>query len=54
MPSQPNTVSVITAPSITVAKLSVITVTTGISAVRKAWRSTTCVGRRPLAFAVRT
>jgi pimeloyl-ACP methyl ester carboxylesterase len=54
MPGQANTVSVSTAPPTSVGSARPTTVTTGISALRSAWRQTTGPPARPLARAVRT
>ncbi len=53
MPGRPNTVSVTIAPPISSAKVRPSTVTTGISALRSAWCSTTRRSDTPLARAVR-
>ena len=54
MPCHSNTVSVMTAPPMTVAMSSALTVVIGISAVRSACLVSTWRGDRPLARASRT
>ena len=54
MPRMEKTVSTTTVPLSSSANWMPITVTTGISALRSAWRRTTARSRTPLARAVRT
>ena len=54
MPGHAKILSVSTAPASSPPYEKPITVTTGMSALRRAWRSTTVRSRKPLAWAVRT
>ena len=54
MPDQLNTVSVMIAPANTAPMSMAMTVTSGISALRSAWRTSTRRFLRPLARASRT
>ena len=53
MPGMTKICSMMTAPPISSGACRPISVTTGISALRSAWRATTSLSLRPLAQAVR-